>query len=151
MPRCRTKYLGEVVYGDDAVIDFPAGIPGFDLERRFILLAAPDLKPIVFMQSAATPELCFTALPVFSVMPGYQLSVSADDMALLGLPPGNQPVVGKHVACLAILHFGEQATTANLRAPVVVNLEARRGVQAIAPEALYSHRHELHFEEVAPC
>lgn len=151
MPTCRTKYLGDVVYGEDAVIEFPAGIPGFELEKRFILLAAPDLKPIVFMQSLATPELCFTALPVLSVMPDYKLSITAGDLTLLGLPAGSQPAIGKEVACLAILHFGERATTTNLRAPVVVDLKAHRGVQAIAPEDHYSHQHELHFEEVASC
>lgn len=151
MPRCQTKYLGEVVYGDDAVIEFPAGIPGFEPERRFLLLAAPDLKPIVFMQSLMTPELCFTTLPVLSVIADYKLSISDEDLHLLGLAPGSQPLIGKEVACLAVIHFSEQAATANLLAPLVIHLKSRRGAQAIAPGGRYSHQHELHFGEVAAC
>ena len=151
MARCRTKYLGDVVYGDEAVIEFPAGLPGFEPEKTFILLTAPDLEPLVFMQSLATPELCFTTIPVLSVMADYSLSMSASDLDSLKLPLGRQPVIGRDVACLAILHFAEQATTANLRAPIVIDLKARRGVQAIAPEERYSHRHELHLEEVRSC
>ena len=46
---------------------FPEGLPGFERERRFLPLEMPDQHPLVFLQSAATPALCFVTLPVLAV------------------------------------------------------------------------------------
>ena len=54
---------------------------------------------------------------------------------------------GPRLLCLAVLSIREEATTANLLAPVVVNLSTRLAVQAIAPGSRYSWRQPI-FQEV---
>ncbi len=145
MPRCETKYFGELEYHDQSVVEFPDGIPGFEGERQFVLIEKPDLKPLVFVQSLATPELCFLTLPILTVSPDYRLEMAEAGRDALGLP--RRPVIGRDVACLAIVNVRESGTVVNLLAPLVIDLRTRRAVQAIGPECSYSHEHPL---EAAP-
>jgi flagellar assembly factor FliW len=151
-----TKLLGEISYEDDAVIEFPHGLPGFDEFRRFVAVTLEHTNPLVFLQSVEDAALCFTTLPVLSVDPCYRLSLSGEDRDLVDLPAGRQPVIGREVLCLAVLSIRETGATANLLAPVVVNPRNLKAVQAVAQESGYSHQHVLtvteeETEEVALC
>lgn len=142
MPTCLTKYYGEMEYSEEAVLNFPLGLFGFETETRFLLIENPAVRPIVFLQSLSTPQLCFLTLPVFVVDQGYKLAISADDLALLELPAGRQPRIGEDVACLAIISVQEnKPTTANLLAPVVVSLRSNKAAQTISEESSYSHQY----------
>jgi flagellar assembly factor FliW len=149
-----TKLLGEINYDDDAVIEFPHGLPGFDEFRHFVAVTLEHTNPLVFLQSVEDAALCFTTLPVLSVDPRYRLSLSGEDRDLVDLPATRQPVIGTEVVALAVLSIREAGTTANLLAPVVVNPRNLKAVQAVAQESGYSHQHVLtanDFEEVALC
>jgi flagellar assembly factor FliW len=144
MPRFATKNFGIVDYELDAVIEFPAGLPGFEQETRFVALEQPATKPLVFLQSLSRPDLCFITMPVRAADPLYRLSVTPEDLRYLELPVSRQPEIGTEVLCLAIISVAEgRSPTANLLAPLVVNLRSRRAVQAIAHESGYSHQHAL--------
>jgi flagellar assembly factor FliW len=52
---------------------------------------------------------------------------------------------------LSVLSIRESGPTANLLAPIVINLKTRRAVQAIASEGDYSHQFELMPQESAVC
>jgi flagellar assembly factor FliW len=149
MPLCKTKYFNELEYQDQARVEFQAGLPGFESERQFILIERPDLKPLVFVQSLATPDLCFLTLPVLTLEPDYRLAMSDADRQALGLR--RPPAIGRDVACLAILNVRESGTVVNLLAPLVIDLRTQRAVQAIVSEGGYSHEHPLGTEGVAKC
>lgn len=136
--------MGSSSFGPETVIEFPAGLPGFEQETRFLALEQPGTKPLVFLQSLSQPELCFITLPVGAVDPDYRLEVSPEDLRLLELPENRQPQIGTEVLCLVIVSVAEaRRPTANLLAPLVVNLRTRRAVQAIAPDTGYSHQYPL--------
>ncbi|SPE31131.1 Flagellar assembly factor FliW [Candidatus Sulfopaludibacter sp. SbA3] len=153
MPTCSTKYQGEIEYSEDAVLNFAWGPFGFEAETRFVLIEVPPARPIVFLQSLATPGLCFVALPVFVVDPAYRLSLAPEDLSALELPANRQPRIGEEVLCLVLITVQKnRPTTANLMAPVVVNLGSRNALQTLAFEVNYSHQHEfLQPEEDAVC
>ena len=77
MPDCLTKYFSKMDYTEDSVIRLPNGLPGFEHESEFVLIDQPQNRPLVFVQSLRTPDLCFVALPVLSVDSAYGLSVSS--------------------------------------------------------------------------
>jgi len=129
---------------------FPDGIPAFEQEKRFLALRQPINEPLVFLQSLANPNLCFATLPVLSACPGYQLSMAPEDIRALGLEGVRQPAIGRDLLCLAILSLEENTPpTANLLAPIVVNLNTLRGRQAIQTDSSYSHREVLPLREAA--
>lgn len=135
MPRVQTEQFGELEYSEDAALLFPRGLPGFDAARRFVLLEDAGLAPLVRLQSLEIGDLCFFALPVRSIDPEYKTWLSGDDETALGSGPTLE---------LALLSADyEGGLSANLLAPVVIDLSTRRAVQAVRADSRYSHRHML--------
>src|ERR1035441_4651548 len=141
LQRCETRYFGPVEYNEESVLVFPDGIPAFEQEKRFLVMRQPISEPLVFLQSVANPNVCFTTLPAPAACPGFQLNMAPEDLDALGLEKGRQPAIGRDVLCLTILSLTENAPpTVNLLAPIVVNLSTLRGRQAIQTESVYSQR-----------
>ena len=148
-----TKYFGNLDYSEESVFEFPQGIPGFDDEKRFLFIEQPLTRPMVFMQSMSQVSLCFLALPIRAVYSDYRLHMSGEDLGSIGLAPDRQPEIGADVLCLALISLDSgQPPTANLLAPIVANLKARKAVQAIQIDTDYSHQHALECATPeAPC
>ncbi len=141
MPRVHTEQFGELDYSEDAALLFPRGLPGFEGARRFVLLDNPEFAPLVHLQSLETGDLCFLALPVRSIDPGYETMLAGEDRDVVG--------TGEQLE-LALLSAGHDGSlSANLLAPVVIDLATRRAVQAVRVDTKYSHRHLLKTEEHA--
>jgi flagellar assembly factor FliW len=139
MATVQSAYFGEVEYDEGAVVEFPAGLPAFEAERRFVEIRRPDYQPLVFLQSLATPALSFIAIDIQNVVLDYALDIAAEDLETLG---GAGPVSEFRILALVTVAANGEVS-ANLRAPLVVHRPTRRGVQAIQSGAAYSCRHPL--------
>lgn len=153
MPKLSTVYFQELEYSNESIFDFPGGIPGFEDQIAFLFVEQPATRPLVYMQSLLNARLCFLVVPVVAVEPDYQVSLSSEEQTILGLAPGTAPQIGKNIACFVLLTVSEDAPpTVNLMSPIVLNLQARKGMQAIPTTSQYSLRHPLVLEkETAPC
>jgi flagellar assembly factor FliW len=151
MPETETTNFGTISFARESVFEFPHGLPGFEERRKFLPVQNPLTAPILFLQSLEDPGLCFTTLPIWVVDPHYRLHITEPDLEILGFPADRQPRIGDEVLCLAVLSVRKTGTTANLLAPLVVNLKSYRAVQAVSPESGYSHQHPLFPQEVAAC
>ena len=155
MPQIRTAYFGELDYTDGTIFHFPYGLPGFEHDHAFLFLKQPHTEPLLFLQSLGNSRLCFILLPILVVDPNYAVNFDAEDLAALHLATGRQPVLGEDILCAAIVTPGggvQGEPTANLMAPVVVNLKEQIGMQVIQTGSPYSHREPIPVgKEVAPC
>jgi len=142
MPLIETKYFGTMSYEDESVFDFPYGLPAFEEEKRFVFIEIAEYAPLVFLQSLTRPSLCFLALPVLSVDPDYRLELSSEDRAALELEGQSERGGGILALALLSLHDGFPAT-ANLMAPLVLNVKTRQGLQSIRRDFRYSHQHSI--------
>jgi flagellar assembly factor FliW len=143
MPICETKFHGPISFEQEQVLQVPAGLFGFPEETEFLLLELPSSRPIVFMQSVRSSMLCFISLPVQVIDPDYRLSIGDENLKQFGYTVDRPPVMGKDLLCLALLSTGEKrATTANLLAPVVIDIANHHGMQVIV-NFPYSHQHAL--------
>jgi flagellar assembly factor FliW len=143
MPEFATRDFGTIRYEAEAALDFPQGLPAFEHCRRFLPLTVEVSEPLVFLQSLEDSSLCFLTVPIQVVDRDYQLRMDKEDLELVGFSAGSTPRVGEEVLCLAVVSIREQGPTANLLAPIVINLQVRRGVQAVGSESGYSHQHPL--------
>jgi len=142
MPQVATDRFGTVEYVEESVIDFPQGLPGFESERRFVIIEQPQTQPIVFLQSLGRADLSFLVLPVPAIDPNYELQLSSDDLKVLGLR--EEQVISAQLTLLAIICVSaDLAPTANLLGPVAINRGNRRAVQAIRDDTRYSATHPL--------
>jgi len=151
MPYCTTKYFGPVAYEESNVLRFPAGVPGFEGERRFLSLEQPAHAPLVFLQSLTTPGLCFVALPASSIEPSYELEVDDADLELIEIDRARRPDFRKLLLQLALVTIAEDGITANLFAPILINTLNLLAVQAISPGRRYSQAHPLADVREAVC
>jgi flagellar assembly factor FliW len=143
MPALPTTNFGTISFTTDSVFEFPRGLPGFEERHLFVPLQHPQTAPVIFLQSLEEPSLCFITLPILVVDPCYRLQVMDQDLEVLDWRADRQPRIGQDVLCLAVLSIRETGPTANLLAPVVVDLNNHKAVQAVAPESDYSHQHPL--------
>jgi flagellar assembly factor FliW len=144
MPSVETKYFGTLPCAAESVFDFPRGLPAFEDEKTFVLIEAPRGEGLVFLQSMTRASLCFVAFPIQLVDQNYQLAIAPEDLEDLGLDAGCQPVLGGQVLVLALLSLRDELpATANLMAPIALNVKTGRGVQAIRRDSRYSHEHPV--------
>ena len=151
MPVLQTKNFGNISFEPESELLFPTGLPGFDERRRFVALTFAETNPLVYLQSLEDPDLCFITMPILAVDPQYRIRVSGEDLSLVGLSPARQPIIGEDVLCLAVLSLRETGPTANLLAPVLVNLKNRAAVQAVSQESDYSLQFTLLSQEAPVC
>ena len=128
--------FGDLEVPKDTIIDFPAGLIGFPHARRFVMI---DHKPpFSWLQSVDDPHLAFV------VIDGFEFGQQFD----LKPPFGDRDCDFKEDDEYAILLIvtvrpDPKQTTANLKAPLFVNIRNRRGVQVIFDDPRYSTRHLL--------
>jgi flagellar assembly factor FliW len=150
MPRTETKFFGPVDYQADSVFHFPSGLPGFEDHRNFVFLHVPQSEPLMFLQSLSNRNLCFVLLPILVADPHYSLNLTSEELFELDLPAGREPLIGEDILCATLICVAQgEVPTANLMAPVVVNLRKHIGMQVIHGDSGYSHRHPLLREEAA--
>jgi len=143
MPACQTKFHGVLTYEPEQVLHIPNGLFGFPQETEFLLLELPSARPMAFLQSVRSSNLCFISLPAQVIEGEYRLSMNGGDLRSFGYSDNAPPVMGKDVLCLALLTVGErQTTTANLLAPIVIDIARHHGMQVIV-DAPYSHQHPV--------
>src|ERR1700753_1954412 len=143
MPICQTKFHGPISFAPEQIMQVPRGLFGFTEETQFLLLELASSRPIVFLQSISSPNLCFIALPVQVIDADAEPSIHRHDRAAFGYLESTPPVMGRDLLCLALLTIGEhRAATANLAAPIIVDIAQHRGMQVIVTAA-YSHQQSL--------
>lgn len=132
-----SPYLGEISWEPGCELQFPTGFPGFEQQRLMVPVEIPSQRPLIYLQSAEQPRVCFLTLPVLTIQPSFELCLSEDDRSLLEfdqltLPAGESPALGTDVLCLALLVPSGCTVQTNLDAPIVINLHNGRGVQAVS-------------------
>ncbi len=138
-----SPWLGDVESDAECELLFPAGLPGFEDQRRMVPVEIPAQRPLVYLQSVERVEVCFVALPVYVIDPAFQLLISDEERSILDLPEDYDPVIGADVLCLALLMRSGRSVQANTHASIVINLENRRGVQCVPAEGLSSRFRRL--------
>jgi flagellar assembly factor FliW len=126
------------VFDFDGVIDFADGLPGFEACRRFVLLAAGPSEPLAILRGLGPDAPSFLVTDPAKVTGEFHADLSDQDLARLGAdtPDG--------LLWLTIISAQPDGSlTANLRAPVVVNAAARRGIQLIPADSAYAFDHPL--------
>lgn len=139
MPATDTKYFGPLEYAEDSVLHFPAGLLGFEENKRFLLIERAASKPLSFLQSLDDPSLCFPVMPALQADPNFKLELDEQSRHLLDL---HEPYPS--LLILAVVSFGEtEPPSANLKGPVAIHVAARRAVQVVQCNPNLALRHPV--------
>lgn len=140
MAQAPSRYFGVVDYKPEDAIQFPQGLPAFEEQRQFALVAPDSHAPLVFLQSLQDWDLCFVTIPIERIAPDYELTLDIEEVGLLGAQVDS--ATGFLRLAVVCLHSDLNATV-NLLAPVVVNPITRLAVQSVRCDQRYSHQHPL--------
>jgi flagellar assembly factor FliW len=139
----KTGRFGQLTVGNDEKIQIPQGLLGFPEYTQFCLVDPADDTLILWLQSIDNPEIAFPALEPKVFRPDYAARLSAAELRELKLENVNQSAV------FSIITIPEDVTqmTANLKAPIVINLKEQIAKQVVLQENEYSIKH-LMFKEL---
>lgn len=153
MPTTTTRFFGELAYAEDSVLYFPAGLLGFEPNKRFLLIEQPASAPLSFLQNLEDSSLCFPVMPVLQADPDFQLSLDEESRGLLELPLAEEQCPPGTLLTLAIISFDEiERPAANLKGPVVIHVAVRRAVQVVQFDDGGGLRHPVPaLDEVLSC
>lgn len=132
-----TRFHGPLTVRPEEIITLDYEILGFPDQRHFILLPHRSDSPFLYFQSTTEVSLSFVVIDPLLVMADYRLPL--DELPDLGNPSLWA------ILCLCSIGNGNPATV-NLRSPVIINRQTRRGGQFVL-SLPYSHQHPL-FKEV---
>ena len=129
--RIDSPRFGTLEVEPSKVIEFPRGMPGFEDLHRFTLLhpddeggTAPATPTYFILQSLDDPTVAFHIADPAHFGFNYEIMLSDEDAAMIKLA---DPAAAAVVVVLVKEAGGN--VRANLNAPLVLNLDARLGVQ----------------------
>jgi len=138
-----TKNFGTLEIKEDKVITFSQGIIAFEEMKRYILIENKDKEnPIWWLQSVDRSDLAFPTINPFYFKPDYEFDISASGVEELGI------VEKEDVIVLSIVVIPEdlKKMTANLLAPLIINVKTKKGKQLVLQDKNYTTKHYIFAE-----
>ncbi len=123
-----TTRFGSVAIQADDIILFPQGLFAFAQHRHWVLLADSANAAVGWLQSINDPRLTMAVVSPRRFSPDYRVRVDRKQLGPLQLDQANRPFV------LTLVSHHEDQLTINLKAPVLINLDRRLGVQVIVAD-----------------
>lgn len=122
--------------GQEHVLTFEDGIPGFPGSHRFVLIEVAEDSVFHLLQSQDEPEVALVVTVPWIFFPDYAPELSELERASLGIERAEDAIV----FCAVTLDAEHQTVYLNLLAPFVVNAASRRGRQVILSDSGYPVR-----------
>jgi flagellar assembly factor FliW len=136
--RVFSERFGEFAVPSDQVLTLQEGLIGFPEYHRFVVMEHPSPSMLRWLLCIDEPNLAFAVADPADFFPSYQLGRHEEIEAL-------EIETAEDLAVFSIVSIPADpaAMSANLMAPVVVNVRTRTGRQVILENGLYSTRHRL--------
>ncbi len=140
MRKINTDRFGEIEVDENRIIHFKDGIPAFEDEHEFIILPYDEESPYYFMQSLKKPSLAFLLTIPEIFFPDYSAEIDDDTVAELEIKDVEKILV---YAMITIPNGSVRYMTANLLAPLVINIENMQAKQIVMEKSNYTTKHRL--------
>ena len=125
-----------LVFSPDDVITFNDGIPGFEDNKKFVIIRDESYAPFEWLVCADGTKLRFAMLNPMIVYPEYSPNISRAQIDGLGLIHAEDLLMYAFVTIAAM----PNESTLNLAAPVIINIKDKIGRQVILENSKYSTR-----------
>jgi len=125
--RIQTSRFGSVEITEEDQIRFPEGLLGFNTLRNFVLLDDPHDEIFAWLQSCEEPAIAFPVLEPELFTQNYQPNLTKYDLDSLGLTS----MQGSRVFMIITIPEDPTKMTANLKAPIIINVAGRMARQVV--------------------
>jgi flagellar assembly factor FliW len=134
--------FGTIEIRDDAVLDFPDGLPGLR-GQRWAFVARSDDSPFYWLHSVDDADVAVPVTSPWLFFSDYEVRVPEEEAKSLGLDDPSDA----YIVCVVRATEHLAGFTINLAGPLIINAESRVGRQVLNDAGGYSVRHPL-FSEV---
>ena len=131
--KIQTSRFGILDVSDENLLNFSLGLVGFPACRRFVVLDAGKDSDYQWFQSVDEPTLAFVIMDVHLLQPDFRVDVPDEGLRELDITQTDTVLI---MVVVTIPPGNPDLATANLRAPLVVNLRTRKGKQMILHESI---------------
>ncbi|MEG0806512.1 MAG: flagellar assembly protein FliW [Lachnospiraceae bacterium] len=132
-----TRVFGEIEIDDEKIITFENGIIGFPELRKFTLMfdEEKEEKTIIWMQSIDEPSFALPVINPLFIREDYDPTINDELLKPLG------ELTAKNVCVLATITVPTdiKKISVNLKAPLVINVDERKGSQLIVEDEYPVH------------
>lgn len=137
--KLETLRFGEIEAEESRVITMKGCILGFDHLHRFIILSQEKKTPLCWLQSLEDSAVAFVVIDPLMIKPDYRPEIDKVNRAFLGISREED------MCLLSIVTIRHEPfhVTANLRAPLVINMDQRLGSQIVLEDADYPVRFNI--------
>ncbi len=123
-----TKHFGTIQVDEKEVLFFPEGIPGIEESKKFTLLGKNEGKtPFFWLQSIDLPEIALVVMDPFAVYEDYSVDVDDEDLSLLNIHNPERILT----LCVVVIPEDKKQMRANMKAPILINLDNNTGKQVM--------------------
>ena len=132
--------FGDIEFEKADVIHFAQGMIGFKKLNKYVVVHTKEGSPYSWLQSVQEPKLAFLVSIPESFVSEYSPEISDDEAESLGLHPETPHLI---LVATTIPQGNPQLATANLAAPIIINLETRKAKQVILEDEAYTIRYPI--------
>lgn len=134
-----TTRFGKIMIDESRIITMRGGLLGFDHLKQYVLLTQNEKIPFWWFQSINDGATAFVVINSFMVNAGYEPIIADNDVRLLEISSPEDVLLLSVVTISA----GPVKITANLRAPIVVNVKRRLAKQIVLQDQDYPIQYVL--------
>ncbi|EJO5346084.1 flagellar assembly protein FliW [Clostridium botulinum] len=142
--KLNTKYHGSIDYEQKDIIYFEKGIPGFEGLKKFIIFPVEDNEVFSVFHSIEKEDMGIIVTSPFNIEKDYEFKLDDKQIENLKIQDEKDILVLNTVT----LDSDINKITANLRAPIIINIKEKIGEQIIINSDKYSIKYPLFKEEV---
>ena len=139
----KTRYFGEVDLTDDKIITLEKGLMGLDEYKRYTILYDCEKEEgtnISWFQSVDEPSLALPVINPLIVKEDYNPVV--EDELLAGIGEINEENMVILITMTVPADLKEM--TVNLKAPIIINADTRKGIQLIVENQDYELKYKIY-------
>ena len=117
----------------------PAGVIGFPELKEFVLIDHDKNSPFKWLQSLTDGAVAFVVMNPLLFKPDYVVEVGGIELSDLEIEKEEDAIV----SVILTMPSDPKKITANLKAPLIFNLNNRKGKQIILSNSDFSTRHNI--------
>ena len=139
-----TTRFGVVEVDEDKIIRFVGSIPGFPDAKEFVLIPHKEDSPLAWLQSTELADVAFVVTEPWAYFKDYNPAISEWDLEQLKATEDDFDEEASLLVLSILTIPGDPGKiTANLMAPVIINLRNNLAIQVILAYDGYTTKHPL--------
>jgi flagellar assembly factor FliW len=136
----QTRRFGRIEIPEEKVLRFNGGIPGLECMKRSILIKVEETMPFYWLQSLEDGDFSLPVISPLVIDAAYSPSVEDDALEELELDRDEDLLI----VAVAVIPKDVTKMTANMAAPLLINIQKNIGRQVILDNPAWQMRQPIY-------